>query len=348
MKNRISQRDLALMAGVSPMTVSLALRGHSSIPEATRVKIRKLAEKHRYRPDPALAALNAYRIQGRTRQFQGTLSWLTTFSTADGWRGMIHAEGYFHGAEVRANELGYQLEPFWLNEPGLSPKRAAQILLARGIQGIIIAPLPVTHGEIKFDWKPFSSVALGYSLRQPQMHVVMNHQSRNMKQTVHRLHALGYQRIGLALPSANNARVDQNYLSGYLIAQRETGGESLEPLLADVFDAPTFQSWLDLERPDSVIVSPAWINQVTEWLANVGLKVPKHIGLAAASIPDMPNAVSGMDEDPALIGRMAVDAVVGMIQRQECGVPARPWSLLAEGVWSPGKTVRRIKLTEMT
>lgn len=341
MKSRISQRDLAQIAGVSVMTVSLALRGHPSIPETTAQKIRLLAEKHQYRPDPALAALNAYRRQGRARQFQGTLAWLTSFSTADGWRGMIHAEGYFKGAEKRARELGYQLEPFWLNEPGLNPKRAAQILLARGIQGIIIAPLPVTHGEITFEWKPFSAVALGYSLRQPQMHVVMNHQSRNMKQTVHHLHELGYRRIGLALPSANNARVDQNYLSGYLIAQRETGGEKLEPLLADVFDVVSFHAWLRKARPDSIIVSPAWISQVTAWLQTAGLQVPKNIGLAAASIPDGPTPVSGMDEDPALIGRMAVDAVAGMIQRQECGVPERPWSLLAEGVWSPGHTTRR-------
>ncbi len=342
MKHRISQRDLAKLAGVSAMTVSLALRGHPSIPATTQEKIRMLAEKHQYRPDPALAALNAYRIQGRARQFQGTLAWLTTFPTADGWRGMIHAEGYFQGAEKRAGELGYQLESFWLAEPGLSPKRAAQILLSRGVQGIIVAPLPVTHGEITFDWGPFSSIALGYSLRQPQLHVVMNHQSRNMKQTVHHLHALGYRRIGLALPSANNARVDQNYLSGYLIAQRETSGGKLEPLLADVFDAAAFHSWLGQEKPDSVIVSPAWTAQVTAWLKKAGLLVPKHIGLAVASIPDGATTVSGMDENPALIGLMAVDAVVGMIQRQERGLPAHPWSLLAEGVWSPGDTTRRI------
>lgn len=343
MKNRVSQRDLARLAGVSAMTVSLALRGHSSISATTREKIRKLAEKHHYRPDPALSALNAYRIQGRTRQFQGTLAWLTTFSTANGWRGMIHAESYFQGAAKRALELGYQLEEFWLGEPGLPPKRASQILLARGVQGLIVAPLPDTHGEISFDWKPFSSLALGYSLRQPQLHVVMNHQSRNMKQTVRHLHALGYRRIGLALPSANNDRVDQNYLSGYLIAQREAGGECLEPLLADVFDASAFVAWFRRQKPDAVIVSPAWITQITAWLKGEGVLVPRHVGLAAASTPDGPATVSGMDEDPCMIGGMAVDALVGMIHRQERGIPAQPWSLLAEGTWTAGKTTRRVK-----
>ncbi len=343
MKNRISQRDLARIAGVSPMTVSLALRGHPSISASTREMIRKLAEKHQYRPDPALAALNAYRIQGREKQFQGTLIWLTHFPTVNGWRDMTHAEAYFKGAEKRARELGYRLEDFWLAEPGLTPKRAAQILLARGVQGIIAAPLPATQTGIVFDWKAFSAVALGYSLRRPQLNVVMNHQSRNMKQTVHHLHALGYRRIGLALPSANNERVDQNYLSGYLIAQRETGGARLEPLLADVFNAGSFRAWFHEQRPDGIIVSPAWIAQTTAWLKSEGCLVPKHVGLASATIPAGSGAVSGMDENPRMIGGMAVDAVVGMIHRQEYGVPARPWSLLAEGVWVPGKTTRRIR-----
>lgn len=50
-----------------------------------------------------------------------------------------------------------------------------------------------------------------------------------------------------------------------------------------------------------------------------------------------------MDEDPAMIGGMAVDALTGMVHRHELGIPARPWSLLAEGTWCPGKTTRRAK-----
>ena len=341
MTNRISQRDLAKIAGVSPMTVSLALRDHPSISAERREHIRQLAKKHGYQPDPALAALNAYRISNRTRRYQGTLAWLTSFPSANGWRRMIHAEGYFAGACKRAAELGYQVEPFWVNEPGLTPKRASQVLLARGVQGLIVAPLPDKQSSIAFDLRPFSAVALGYSLKQPQLHVVMNHQARNMKHTVHQLHALGYRRIGLALPSASNTRVDQNYLSGYLIAQRETGIDLLDPLLADVFDARAFMAWFRHTQPDAVIVSGSRTTQIIAWLGKEGLLVPKHLGLAAASIPDAPAQVSGMDENPALIGRMAVDAVVGMIHRQERGIPEHPSSLLAEGKWSPGKTTRK-------
>lgn len=341
MDKSLSQRDLARLAGVSPMTVSLALRGHPSISETTRDRIRKLAEKHHYRPDPSLAALNAYRLRNTERRFQGTLVWLTHFPSASGWREMIHAERYFTGAAQRADELGYQLEEFWRAEPGLSPKRATQILLARGVKGIIAAPLPAPVKSLTLDWKHFPCITLGYSLREPRLNVVMNHQSRNMKQLVHRLHLLGYRRIGLAMPSANNERVDQNYLSGYLISQRETGGAVLEPLLADDFCLPIFRKWLRKQKPDCLVISPVWYDEVRSWLQSENLRVPSDIGLAAPSVDPSSRNLSGIDESPALIGSMAINALVGMIHGREHGIPERPWSLLAEGVWHQGRSTSR-------
>ncbi|MBX3743234.1 MAG: LacI family DNA-binding transcriptional regulator [Akkermansiaceae bacterium] len=336
MDKPLSQRDLARIAGVSPMTVSLALRGHTSISAATRERIRKLAEKHNYRPDPALAALNAYRLRNTERRYQGTLAWITRFPTADGWREMIHAESYFNGAARRAEELGYQLENFWLDEPGLRPARATQILLARGVKGIIAAPLSVASGTMELGWKHFPCITLGYSLREPRLNVVMNHQSRNMKQLVHRLHQTGYRRIGLAMPSANNERVDQNYLGGYLISQRETGGPILEPLLADDFCLPVFRKWLRKQKPDCVVISPVWHDEVKAWLQAENLAVPSDIGLAAPSVTSDSRHLSGIDENPSLIGAVAVNALVGMIHNRESGIPDQPWSLLTEGIWHEG------------
>jgi len=343
MKQRVSQRDLARLAGVSPMTVSLALRGHPSIPLETRQRISDLAHQHHYRPDPALAALNAYRVSSSKKQFQGVIGWLTYFPTRTGWREMIQMEGYYRGACAKAEQYGYQLEDFWMAEPGLTPTRATQILLARGVRGLIVAPLPKPHSVIHLDWRHFAVVTLGYSLAEPHLHVVMNHQSRNMKHTVHRLFQLGYRRIGLAMPSANDERVDHNYLGGYLVAQCELppGTARLEPLLAPHFTSSVFRRWFGHERPDAVIASSGSAYQVKEWLKADGIAVPKQVGLAVAATPFGDTTLSGMNEDVHMVGGMTVDAVVGMIHRSEQGIPVRPWSLLTEGIWFPGKTVRR-------
>jgi hypothetical protein len=217
---RVTQRVLAQLAAVSHTTVSLALRGHASIPEATRVRIRSLAKKHGYRPDPMLAALNAYRVETTPAHFHGTIAWITAFPEASSWRRMIQAEGYFEGARARAADLGYELAEFWAAEPRLSASRLTDILLARGIQGLIIAPLPHAQGALALQWKHFAAVALGYTLARPQIHMVMNHQFRNMKRLVQRLHDEGYKRIGLAMPVANDERVDHNYLG-------DTGSRSM-------------------------------------------------------------------------------------------------------------------------
>lgn len=342
MNNRISQRDLAQLAGVSPMTISLALRGHPSISAATRARIVKLAERHNYRPDPALAALNAYRIENTPARFQGTLGWLTCFPTPNADPGC----GYLFGAKQRAESLGYRLEEFWMAEPGLTARRATQILLARGVRGLIVAPLPSAHGEIPLDWKHFSSVALGYSLIRPQLHVVMNHQYRNMKHTVHQLSQLGYRRIGLAMPKANDERVDHNYLSGFLIAQRESPSDSthLCPCFLESFNRTAFLKWFHKKRPDVMIVTNIWAYSVIEWLEEEGIKVPADVGVAVASTIFGDKKISGIDENKPLIGEMAVNTVVGMIHRNEQDIPTQPWSILAEGFWSAGQSVCQQKI----
>lgn len=341
MKGHISQRDLARFAGVSPMTISLALRNHPSISIETRQRIHKLAEEHQYRPDPALAALNAYRIKQSSSVYQGSIGWLTNFPTKAGWRTMIQATGYYGGACVRAEELGYRIEEFWCNEPGLSARRTTQILLARNVRGLIVAPLPEPRGKLTLEWDHFCAVSLGYSLMTPHLHVVMNNQFRNMKQVVEQLHIQGYRRIGFAMPSSSDERVDHNYLGGFWIAQQNlpSAAARLTPLLAKKFNKKVFFSWFKRARPDAIVVAASLIYQVIDWLKEENMRVPEDIGLAVASVPYRDTTISGIDENVPSIGAYAVDAVVGMIHRNERGIPQRPVSQLLEGVWTPGRTL---------
>jgi LacI family transcriptional regulator len=338
---RVTQRDLARLARVSHTTVSLALRDHPSIPAATRTRIAALARKHRYQPDPMLAALNAYRVSRAPSRFQGTLAWLTSFDSPQAWRGMIQAEGYFLGARAEAERLGYKLDEFWIGDPALTSRRATHVLQSRGVRGIVVAPLPVAHGNLGLDWDSFSAVALGYSLAQPQLHVVMNHQFRNMRHLVQHLHGLGCRRIGFAMPATTDERVDHNYIGGFWVAQQELPPASarLSPLLAPAFGEAVFRRWFRRARPDAIITSASWAHQVIAWLAADGLQVPRDVGVAVASIPYGDRSISGIDENVRAVGAMAVSTVVGMIHRNETGIPATPWRILAEGTWFPGATV---------
>lgn len=61
----LNMEDVARAAGVHQTTVSRALRNDRRLPEQTRQRIRKLAERLGYRPHPLLTALGVNLRRGR-------------------------------------------------------------------------------------------------------------------------------------------------------------------------------------------------------------------------------------------------------------------------------------------
>src|SRR3954464_3013636 len=72
----VTLQDIALRAGVSKMTVSLALRGHPHAAAATRDRLRKLAHEMGYRPNPLIVANMALLRGGRRSSYAGTLAFV--------------------------------------------------------------------------------------------------------------------------------------------------------------------------------------------------------------------------------------------------------------------------------
>jgi DNA-binding LacI/PurR family transcriptional regulator len=343
---RITQKQLAKLAGVSHTTVSLALRDHPRISNVIKKQILDLAKKHGYRPDPSLSALNAYRLGKSETHYQSTLLWITNFSSSDGWRHGKQMEGYFLGAQSRAKELGYKLEQYWIADPKMSSIRLSQILLNRGCTGLLVAPQPTPYTKLKFKWAEFSSVTFGYSLAEPQLHMVMNHQFRNMQRVVRELRIRGYCKIGISMPSEYDERVDHSYLSGFWIETNNINPSiTVPPLLSDNFDFSTFKAWFQQHEPDVVITATNWARIVEDWLTKLKLKVPQDVGLAVPSVPFKENRFSGIDENVKLIGSIAVDTLVGMIHRNEKGVPQFPLRILVEGIWHEGETIKKPSTT---
>ncbi|MEM6821891.1 MAG: LacI family DNA-binding transcriptional regulator, partial [Verrucomicrobiota bacterium] len=193
---KVTQKDIARKAGVSQVSVSLALRNDPSLPQATKERILKIVEDMGYRPDPMLQSLTAYRIQNQEHQFQGTLAWVTNHDDPQGWNEGDLYPAYFRGASQQAEKLGYKLEPFWLADPDLSSKRASSILYSRNIQGLIINPSPANQSELQLDWNQFSVVSLGYTTVKPKFHLVAPRHFGGVTQCFEKLQSYGYQRIG--------------------------------------------------------------------------------------------------------------------------------------------------------
>jgi hypothetical protein len=73
-----------------------------------------------------------------------------------------------------------------------------------------------------------------------------------------------------------------------------------------------------------------------------GYDIPGDIGFAHVDLLEGSEPYAGIDQRPAEIGAAAVDIVVGQLNRNELGLPARPRSVTQDGDWVAGPTVRRV------
>jgi LacI family transcriptional regulator len=160
MANNVTLQDLAECAGVHRSTVSLALRDHPRISPEVRQRMQALAKKMGYRVNPLVSALMQSRRTGRVTR-HATIAYVISSPTRYGWRPPHHDRpDYFPGAAERADDLGYKLEHFWLAEPGMTPERFCNILVARGICGLLVGRLPPDMQSLPVEWERFSCVAL--------------------------------------------------------------------------------------------------------------------------------------------------------------------------------------------
>jgi LacI family transcriptional regulator len=120
-------KDIAQIVGVSVMTVSKALRGEPDVSDATRAKIKKLAEDLGYVPDSSAQCLRS-----KTTRLFGLVIPSTT--------NPIYARIVF-AIEERAHELGYDL---LLCHTYNKPERedaCLRRLLSRRVDGLFITPV---------------------------------------------------------------------------------------------------------------------------------------------------------------------------------------------------------------
>lgn len=335
-------QDVADRAGVHRSTVSLALRDHSRISEPVRRRIQGIAGKLGYRINPLVAALMQSRRTKRTEKHV-VLAYVTNYPTRFGWRPPHHDRpDYFPGATARARDFGYKLEHFWLAEPGMTPERFAAILSARNINGLLIGRLPPGCNALELPWEKFSSVALGLTLQAPRLnHVTENHYT-SAKQSMIRCIERGYRRIGFAFTEADDSpRVGERWLGAYLHQQlRLRVGDRIPPFLfpgnADAGQA--FQKWFTKNRPDALLVTHA--SPVMGWLKALGQNVPRDVGVVALVNDHPEQNQSGVYFDPAKLGALSIEMLIGLLHRDDTGVPEDQHEVLLTGEWLEGGTLR--------
>ena len=324
------------------MTVSLALRDDPSLPITTRTRIQKIAARLGYRPDPDIGQLMEKIREKRCRRVDSVIAYLTAHAERAAWRREPSIVQCFKGAERRANQYGYHLEEFWLGEGGMTEKRLTEIIRNRGIDGVLIAPLPGTEQLFQdFAWDQFCAVQIGYSLREPALHRACTHQFQSMFLLAQKLYEAGYRRIGLALSQAHDERVNHHWSSAFLGSQGLwRKDEVIPPLLALEWTEPVFGQWMSTWAPDAVITIG---DDVGNWLKHMGRRIPTDIGLANVDLEPYMTGVTGIHRNKELLGFTAVDLLVSLVRHNERGIPSVPRINMVEGTFVPGTTTRVIR-----
>ncbi|ATC63711.1 LacI family transcriptional regulator [Nibricoccus aquaticus] len=342
MPPKATLNDVAKRAGVHRSTVSLALRDHPRISEPVRLRIQGIAKKIGYRINPLVAALMQARRTKRAEKHV-VLAYVTNHPTRFGWRPPHHNRpDYFPGATARARDFGYKIEHFWLAEPGMNPERFASILTARNINGLIIGRLPPGCHQLELPWERFSCVALGLTLHAPRLHHVTENHYSSAKQSMTHCIARGYRRIGFVFSEANDSpRVGERWLGAYLHEQlRLEPADRITPFLFkdDADNAAIFREWFRHNQPDALLVTHA--PPVIEWLKPLGKTVPRDVGLVALVNDHPEQNYAGVHYDPAKLGALGIEMLIGLLHRDDTGIPSDQHEVLLTGEWLEGRTLR--------
>jgi DNA-binding LacI/PurR family transcriptional regulator len=124
-KGQITIKDIANELGISPSTVSKALKGHRDISSSTKLAVQKLAERWNYKPDQIALSLKS----GSTRTIGVIVPEIVHyfFSTVIG------------GIEDLAYDLGYHVMFCQSSELFAREVKAVDTLLSSRVDGILVS-----------------------------------------------------------------------------------------------------------------------------------------------------------------------------------------------------------------
>lgn len=322
----------------------MALSGNHRISPSLREKIQRLAKKMGYVPDPFLSGLAAHRRGRALAKDHGILAWINRWQKPGCLRQFGEFQAYWKGAGEAANRLGYRLDDIrW--ELGCSPKRFERILLARGIEAVLIPPHYGQPDWGQFDWSKFSVIRFGMSVKNPDSNLVSSDIFRGIVMAAKKIHEYGYRRIGFTVNEEFNRHLDGNFLSGYYYAQKLLKMKTaLPPLLTNLTTRNTdeistqkaaLKQWLVLHKPDAILTADI---ELPSMVRELGYRIPQDIAVAGTSALDIP-LDAGIDQRSEAIGRIAVEMLVKQINVSERGEPRDPCRILIESRWKDGKTL---------
>lgn len=332
-------RDLAREVGVSVSAVSLALRNSPKISKKKRDEIIRAAQRIGYVKDGRVTELMEHLRSYRTTTRMSTIAVLVLDVAKADLNKYPRIRSFMSGIEKEARDNGYGVDPIFLVDMGVSARRLRNILIARGIKGIVVMPFQTGVGKLDLDISGFCVSTAGYSIIDPMLNRACSNYLQMMDELLEQICQLGYRRVGFIMTYVSGGVGHKLYSSSYLYYQTLIPEELRIPILPrrDI-NQDGIRKWMDQYKPDVVISS----GKIYRDLQNMGYRIPEDLGFASLEILDDHREASGVDHRPELVGREALKLSFSDINLNNSGVPENPKVVLVDSHFKPGNTLKPV------
>lgn len=335
-KEIVTLRTLANKLGLGKSTVQRALAGDIEVREATRERVRALAEKSGYKKNLFFAALSAHRKTSRR----------TTVLVAYVWGSQDPDVGReIHGRRLEMlGKLQEQGQAFGLEVIGvdLAKERRPEVLVDRlwsqGVSGLIVGLCDPVWLESLRVCRKMPVLCVQRQTGSP-FHVVHTAAGERVRDAWERLQAAGYRRIGLAvMQHLSPVEEDRERLSAALGLLADVAVRNrIPPLRSHLQDVDGFREWVARHRPDAVIGFARWMWWECKY-PRTGRRLPfvcLHAGVSSDTVDHICGFVEPVDE----LAKEAALQTSLLIRQGECGVPVRRKRVVVQPFWHEGEGI---------
>lgn len=337
---RVTLKEVAHEANVSIATVSMALRGQGKLAEETVARIRAVADRLGYQPDPVLASLASRRFRSG-EQAQGLPLALLEFPAFLSKSG--GAQNNYRSQLIEsARRIGYAPTVYSVADMQ-SYADFTRVLYHRGTVGVIISGQPPPDMlEDPARWAPFALAQCGRYRDITPLHTVRPNIFQAIKLSFEQAYARGYRRIGFALGSHPEILEDDLARLGAaraLIDSRLPKDARIDPYFGPIHASEEMAAWALRSKADAFVAFSVgfWFT-----LRDAGIRCPEDAGFLAMHLHNhghQPVDFSGLDQSRAEIAHQTVLLIDQMVRHNERGLPKQPRNLLIQSAWIEGDTL---------
>lgn len=314
-KERVTIKDIARELGISPSTVSKALKGHPDISSDTKRAVRELVEKWNYKPDPIALSLKSG--QGRTIGVIMPEIVHYFFSTV------------ISGIEDIAYDSGYNVMFCQSNELYDREVKAVETFLNSRVDGILVSLCKNTYDFDHFRRIMKSGIPLVFFDRiceEMETDRVIVDDEQGAFDAVDHLIRTGCSNI-VHLSAPQNLLIGRNRKEGYLRALGENNIPADERNIIKCDTAEDARMVIPelLRRniiPDGIFaVNDLTAAEAMKIVKLNGLKVPDDIsivGFTSGMISDLTDPpLTSVQQHGYVLGREAVSMLIGSLENRE-------------------------------